>query len=363
MANDKGGAFRERAVPDLNKQIQQGTPFGGVPAETSNEVQAMYGISMGKMPIRGKTVAEARAMLAPMWNIPDDAVATISGEIVADDTVIDENVAMVNFVKQAAVKGATVSIEHNKVRAVDGMSSKECSIADLVKGIQFRGIKGLTDEPLPPRSKWVVEYGSLTVVICELDPQVRRLRVAREGRGPSAHYEEMVLATPFVVLKLPFWHGGILDTCELFYRNSPLTSINDKLYRSNLLNISPNARRCDDWVCTQYLRHVMEQERTNRTSINAQCDAAVRHIFDSGFNRSSDQAEGMSAFKFCQENLNDTRVTDFDNWKAETAKDPAFILGVKWFDIGATVRSVIDKQFRQFKQQPLASADDISAMM
>jgi hypothetical protein len=59
----------------------------------------------GHFPVAGMTVDEARRALAPLLHIEPDAVAVINGQIVEEDTVIGDDVSMLNFVKPSSVKG------------------------------------------------------------------------------------------------------------------------------------------------------------------------------------------------------------------------------------------------------------------
>lgn len=74
-------------------------------ATSSNPgVNVSYGIHKMTADAIGKTVADVRAGLAQVMNIPANAGAVIGGNRVTDDHVIQKGQA-VEFVKEAGVKG------------------------------------------------------------------------------------------------------------------------------------------------------------------------------------------------------------------------------------------------------------------
>jgi hypothetical protein len=162
--------------------------------------------------------------------------------------------------------------------------------------------------------------------------------------GPQAIYTPRRLATPYVVLKVPFLHGQIIPQAELFYRNRPLAGLDDELFWSNLLNVSPHAYGCRAWICTQYLKTERPQ-----LGVTAGLDALLHHLWGGGFNRSSEQHEGSSAFKKAGEDKIDPRVTDVDRWEQESIKNPRFVLDVKWKPVGVTVRKMIQEELDRHK--------------
>jgi hypothetical protein len=220
-------------------------------------------------------------------------------------------------------------------------------VADLVEVIRKASVIGLDPEPLPRHSvRWKVVAGPLTVVILELDPELRRMMwIAPDSpqpRGKEARYEPRQLATPYIVLKVPFLHGRVTGRVELFYRNAPLEKLDDELYWSNLLNVSPHAYHCKAWLCTQYLAHELAG---GPPGITSGLNALMHHTFGGGWNWSSDISEGKSAFTLAKEMEVDPRVTDVDRWEQQSLADPKFVLQVPWKPVGLTVRQLIQEEF------------------
>ena len=246
---------------------------------------------------------------------------------------------------------------------IEGKHARFCngSGEDLVVGIdQFsqdiaeNTIQGLFPEPMADNEKWRVPCGRASISVVELKPELRWIKwLAPDSPAPygsKATYVERELATPYVVLVVPFNNNRVLPRVEAFYRNAPLESPDDpggELYWPNLLNVSPNAYGCTAWFCTQYLK------RTSiKPSITAGLNAVIHHLFGGTFNASSEAHEGNSTWSQCVTDKVDPRVTDVERWQDESRKDPNFVLSVKWKPAGVTVRNVVESAMRALRVAP-----------
>lgn len=107
-------AFKQKIVKkEVDEQVNKGTTFGAETPEPEQDIGlfCMHGIHSGTFALKGKTVAEARAMLAPQWNIDPATVGVIAGEVVPEDSVIGLDTDLLTFVKQAAVKGVRYGVK------------------------------------------------------------------------------------------------------------------------------------------------------------------------------------------------------------------------------------------------------------
>lgn len=223
----------------------------------------------------------------------------------------------------------------------------------FVEGIADTMIHGLTPEPLPDNVKWFIRCGNLTVCIVQLTPKLRWIKWLADDSpqpfGPGAVYVDRQLATPYVVLKVPFRGQRIVPRIEVFYRNEPLESLageDGALYWPNLYNVSVNAYHCTAWYCSQYLPKLHAPIR-----IQTGLDEVAHHLFSAGFNASSEFHEGLSTFGLYAKENSDPRVSDVKNWEAASIQDPCFVLKVKWKPTGLTVKDMIERELK-FHQAP-----------
>jgi hypothetical protein len=68
-------------------------------------VVVSHGIHRGRFPVGGMSVAAARRILGPLINIDNEAVAVINGAPVEEETIIDEHITMLSFVKPSSIRG------------------------------------------------------------------------------------------------------------------------------------------------------------------------------------------------------------------------------------------------------------------
>jgi hypothetical protein len=139
---------------------------------------------------------------------------------------------------------------------------------------------------------------------------------------------------------------------EAYFRTSPLTSADDELCFTGLLNVSkfPDefaATRALAWICTQY---TPLRELARLPDLNArvrQSLAALRAtILESGFNYSSEHHELTSYWTLSSPKI--PEIADLDRWEQLSAENPLFVLDIPWLPATEkrkklTVRSLIDR--------------------
>lgn len=248
----------------------------------------------------------------------------------------------------------TITIQGSSAHLKNGKGEQtEIAVDKLARGIVDQTLHGLDAVPLPDNIKWQVCCGSLTICIVQLTPELRWVKWLADDSpvpyGPEAICTERRLATPYVILKVPFLGQQIIPKVEVFYRNQPLSSLEGDggmLYWPNLLNVSPNAYGCTAWFCTQYL-----SAEKPRPGIHAGLDAVVHHLFGGLFNASSEAHEGASTFSKCVKEKVDPRITDVNRWEEESQKDPKFAMSVAWKSTGVTVGKLIENELKRNKIQ------------
>jgi hypothetical protein len=228
------------------------------------------------------------------------------------------------------------------------------AVDDFSRGITDSTAYGMFDEPIPDNVKWMVHCGPLTVCIVEFKPELRLLKWLSKDSpvpyGPKAVCTPRQLATPYVVVKVPFRRERIVPRVEVFYRNEPLRGLDGadgELFLPNLLNCSPNAHGCMSWFCTQYLA-----KSEPIVGITAGLNGVAHHLWGGSFNASSEAHEGNSGFSLSRAKKVDARVTDVDRWEAESRKDPRFVLSVEWLKTGLTIRQLVLQELAVHAQAP-----------
>lgn len=68
-------------------------------------VLVQHGIHSGHFPVAGLRVRDIRQTLSHLLNIDPQAVAVVNGHVVPEDTIVQENVNLLSFVKPSAIKG------------------------------------------------------------------------------------------------------------------------------------------------------------------------------------------------------------------------------------------------------------------
>lgn len=249
-----------------------------------------------------------------------------------------------------------IVIEGNQARLTGGQAPQcVADVGDWIGRVNHFSVRGIDEEPIPDNVKWLVSCGTSRVCIVELKPELRRIMWLDDEKspvpfGPEAVVRQRRLATPYVILKVPFQRGRVINRVEVFYRVAPLSSLDGsggELYWPNLLNVSPHAYQCTSWFCTEYLG-----SEPMGHGLAAGLDAVVNHLWGGSFNRSSEHHEGASTFSKAVREGVDPRVTDVDRWEAESDRDPRFPLSVSWRPAELSVRGLIEGELRHLKVLP-----------
>ncbi len=196
--------------------------------------------------------------------------------------------------------------------------------------------------------------GGRLVVVHETPPLVFNLRwVAkrspRKAGGPGTKYRDVRVALPYVVV-LAVYHqptGGPLRLSganECFFRNAPLKSLDDELCYPALLNCSrfdPQEGHPLAWICTQYLQ--IDQTVNGGSPgpyLERSLTALLQHLFQSGFNYSSDENEYSSWFSEHVKASVDPRIGSIEAWEEATRENPMFVLEIPWLKTGMSLGQV-----------------------
>jgi hypothetical protein len=210
---------------------------------------------------------------------------------------------------------------------------------------------------LPDGIKCSLPFAGGVILVHQTPPQVYSFQwIANDSSsdyGPGTEYRTVRLALPYMVVLAVFLvtgRGGgmpVLSTRnECFFSNEPLEKkgLETPLAYPALLNCS----KMDDdgagplsWICTQHLpSKEFARRRTLDASLRAGLTALLRHLLESGFNRSSEVHEGASGFGVSVAAEIDPRLATVEAWQQATAEDPLFVLEVPWLPTGKTLAEI-----------------------
>lgn len=197
-------------------------------------------------------------------------------------------------------------------------------------------------------------------VVHQTPPQVYAFRwIADDSEkdyGPGTRYRDVRLALPYVVVvaifEHPPWGGnvpilGMRNQC--FFSNHPLEErgLATPLAYPALLNCSRfevERRGMLSWICTQHVdREALAQAETLEASLRQGLATLLRHLFESGFNRSSEHHEGGSGFGATVAAKVDPRLASVERWAEASRADPLFALEVPWLPAERTLGALLDE--------------------
>jgi hypothetical protein len=221
----------------------------------------------------------------------------------------------------------------------DGQVAMSLGLAEFLGNLNAAWDNRPAAEPIAETVRFFWQRGEAVVLVMEQKPACHTVRwLADDSQvkfGRGATYREARLAFPFVVLVLAFHGGNLTGQQQCFYRRSPLGSIDDELLLPNLLNVAcAYDQTC--WLCLANLSPVMAQ-----MSWAERVRTVWSHLFQAGFNASSEHHEGNSYWQTMRSV--DPRVAGVAAWEAESARNPFFPLDVGWRPSGKTVRAVMDE--------------------
>ncbi len=211
---------------------------------------------------------------------------------------------------------------------------------------------------LPDGIKCSLPFAGGVILVHQTPPQVYSFQWitndSSKDFGPGTEYRSVRLALPYVVVLAVFLVNSgrgagvpVLSTRnECFFSNEPLEmkGLETPLAYPALLNCS---KMQDDgsgplsWICTQ---HLPDKEFRGRRTLDASLrdglTALLRHLLESGFNRSSERHEGASGFGVSVEAEIDPRVATVEAWEQASRDDPLFVLEVPWLVTGMTLGEI-----------------------
>lgn len=236
---------------------------------------------------------------------------------------------------------------------------KQVKLSDLSKRIaQQEGLFIFPDgSPIPDGVRFIRNRGNATVLVIELQPQVRQVRwissPSPEPYGASTLYDSVTLSFPYIIMVILFINGSLCGYQQLFYRKFPVSSEKDELYLPNLLNVSDGyGQRC--WLCLQNIGDI------SRLSWNKKVEKIIEYLWEMGFNRSSEHHEGNSYWQKMQRAGIDPRISSVEDWERATKEEPLFMIKLDWMPAGLTIKEVSEFMLSKgYAASPIKTASDL----
>jgi len=331
---------RPNALPD---------PFAE-PSADAGLATITHGPYVEQVPVAGMTVGAIRTRFRDRYDIPSDGIGLLDGDEVGDHTVVAAG-QLLTFMHRANAKG--VGAATVPAVALDGHDV----VVTEPEGALHRMPFGQAVSVLVPRwfgecvwpdgVKLVRELARGAIVVHQTPARVHSLEWIAEDSpvefGAGVRYRRVRLALPYVLVLAVYTvdRTGSLQLSmlnECMFANAPLRSMDDPLFLPALLNISKfeghNGLGTIAWLCTQHLDRQFRGIPDPATRARAGLDALVGHLFQGGFNRSSEHNEGASWFAETVAAGVDERVASVEAWEAATRDDPLFATEVEWLPSG-----------------------------
>jgi len=381
------------------RDVGSGPASGGgdEPAGGGGIVTVTHGAYAEDLPVAQMSVRQVRQRFHDRLDIHPEAVAVLGGSPVDDDTIIGEG-QVLTFVRPAGEKGvgplfawatgaSTTPPEHEVVvftgdevharlpEGTTGCMPLPDLMAKLVPGGPDTG-----DLVLPDGVKRVLPVPDGLMLVHQTPPRVYSFKWISDDSetpfGAGTEYRSVRIALPYVVTMAVFEGATrgipvLSHRNECFFSNQPLESDgpDTPLCFPALLNCSryPKPEGFPlSWICTQHLsKREFAGRKTLHASLHAGLSALLRHLLESGFNRSSEMHEGSSWFKETVDAGVDPRIASVETWQKASAEDPLFVLEVPWLTTGRTLQQMCERIIRLSgpKRSAPGTASDIARLV
>jgi hypothetical protein len=206
---------------------------------------------------------------------------------------------------------------------------------------------------LPPGTRWLASRKDHLFLVVEHLPQCRTLRGSWDKKGGD-DYRTYRLAFPYILYLLSFYRGD-LEEMKMFYRVSPLESLTDTLYHTNLPNVRGEPGHYGSQrVCLRYRPEMLEG-----ASLAEAAPRLIDFFWSTGFNQDIDG----SAFARAQ--TRDPRIASFESWDAATGENPLFPLEIDWERADQTIPGLWLECLKLHGEtdQPVSSAQELADIL
>lgn len=206
---------------------------------------------------------------------------------------------------------------------------------------------------LPAGTRWLAARKDLLFLVVEHFPQCRTLRGSWAKKGGD-DYRTYRLAFPYILYLLSFYRGD-LEEMKMFYRVSPLISLDDPLCHTNLPNVRGEPGHYGSQrVCLRYRPEMLEG-----VPLVQSVPTLIDFFWSTGFN------QDIQGSAFARAMSRDPRIANFEAWEAATAEDPLFPLQIDWEQAEQTIPGLWLEclQLHGDTDQPLGRAAELADIL
>ena len=234
----------------------------------------------------------------------------------------------------------------------NGRQALSVPLKDFLRHLVEQSDWPMFGEAIPEGVRHICGRGGATVLVIEEKPQLRAVSWLAEDSaspyGPKAKYRRARLAFPYIVVIVALRNGALTGYQQCFYRTAPLAHLNDSLFYPNLPNVAKGYKQ-ECWLCLANLRQDLSP-----LSLEAKVKQIRTHFWGAGFNRSSEEHEGMSYWQAMRSMNLDPRLQNLIAWEQASKKEPTFPLTLNWKPVGKTVGVVVEEMLSAVAPAPCA---------
>lgn len=170
---------------------------------------------------------------------------------------------------------------------------KKVKLSDLIKEVQSKKRGAISTPILPPGTKYYERIGNTELIVVEEEPKIKRLIK-----------EKYNLAFPYVIAVFIF-NKGIISSLSVFYRISPLNSLNDSL-------LHPNFQQLD-----------IDKKSARKGSMNEQIRKYLK-------------------FTWVVANIKKVKgIRSIKKWHKKSNKDSLFVFEIPWIPVEYSLSDII----------------------
>jgi len=227
-------------------------------------------------------------------------------------------------IKEKIIISADELVLHDEYADGQGRVARRTKLDSLL-----RYVARVMPPPLPvfpPGTRWLCRRKDLMLLAVEHPPQCRSLQVSGGKKGEKHDYHTHRLAFPYIIYLLTFYRGDF-EEMKMFYRTSPLVSLEDTLYHTNLPNVRGEPGHYGSQrVCLRYRPEMLEG-----VPMCEAVPALIEFFWSTGFN------QDITGSAFERAAARDRRLGSFLAWEVATQDAPLFPLEVDWEPAGRTL--------------------------